>query len=570
MNTLDLNNLSVEHNKILNEISLEIKNDYHLLIEDIYSKIDKNIYWYVNSLLSRNNFVSDVFISLCYLELVKRICNENNILEIIVLNKDQKNVLENYFINDDINIKVGFNIKKQIKKFITPFHMFYLNLSFFFSSVRAKNSKRKYELINKNSEILIIDAFVTPFEIKTGSYKSRHYPKDQLWDFLSPDEKKSVYFVPEIVGTTSNIISVIKILEVAEENFIFKSDFLNISDYFKALFGPLLMKKINFNSFKFRGFMIAPILKTDFYLNITNINSFKGILNFYFFKRVKECNIKIKLIVNWFENQAFDKGFNLGARKFYSATNTIGIQPFVQDLNYQFNLCPIESEELHQLIPKSISVIGKNYKNLINKFYLNLNVSLGPSIRFKYLEKLKNINNLSFKTEFILVALPISFKESCDLLKVIIDLHNNKYLFFKSRTWVLKPHPDLNLNSIVKVFSNVLEIFKIDNRSIDNLIYNSCLVVTNGSSVAIESIVLGKPVCIIGAQNGFTLNPIPSDINSKIWKLCYNQVDLYDFLNKIFLFRDDDYLELIEIGDKIKFDYFEPVNSNSIKKLLQL
>ena len=70
MNILDLNNLSIEHNKLLNDISVEIKSDYHALINLIYSKADNNIYWYVNSLLSRNNFVSEVFLNLCYLELV--------------------------------------------------------------------------------------------------------------------------------------------------------------------------------------------------------------------------------------------------------------------------------------------------------------------------------------------------------------------------------------------------------------------------------------------------------------------------------------------------------------------
>lgn len=568
MNSLDLTNLSIEHNKLLNDISLEIKTDYHVLINQLYSESDNNIYWYVNSLLSRNNFVSEVFINLCYLELVKKIFDDYSITEVIVYNNAQKNVLYNYYNNNEIKVRVDFNLKRKVKNYLTPFYMFYLNLTFFISSVIARSKERRQFFLKNISELTIIDTFVTPFEFNSGTYKSRHYPKDQLWDYLSPIEKKSIYFVPEFVSISNNISSVIRKLELADENFIFKNDFLQISDYCRALFGPLLIKKIDFSSYSFRGFKIAPILKKDFFLNITNINSFKGILNFYFFRRAKKYNIDFKLIVNWFENQSFDRGFNLGARKFYSQTNLIGFQPFVQDLNFQFHLCPIEIEEFHLVIPKSIIVIGEKHKKQINRFYTSLNVDVGPSIRFKYLNNC--IEYTSLKTEFILVALPISIEESFNLLNVLDNLRISFDTFFNSMTWVLKPHPDLDLFSIKREFNALFDVIVIENQPIGSLLNNSSVVITNGSTVAIESVVFGKPVCIIGAQNGLTQNPIPQDIDPIIWEICYDANELFVFLKRISLFNEKDYLKLFEIGNKLKSEYFEPVNLNSIKKLLLL
>ena len=86
---LDLNNLTIEHNKLLNDINIELKEDYHELVQELYLAVDNSIFWYVNSLLSRNNFISKVFINLCYLELVKKISNEHHISEVIVLNQVQ-------------------------------------------------------------------------------------------------------------------------------------------------------------------------------------------------------------------------------------------------------------------------------------------------------------------------------------------------------------------------------------------------------------------------------------------------------------------------------------------------
>ena len=48
-----------------------------------------------------------------------------------------------------------------------------------------------------------------------------------------------------------------------------------------------------------------------------NLNaSMLGIQNFLFMKKISENKIKIKKIINWFENTAIDKGFNYGCNIF--------------------------------------------------------------------------------------------------------------------------------------------------------------------------------------------------------------------------------------------------------------
>ena len=93
---IDLNNLSIEHVKLLNEINEEIKDEYHELVEEIYVKSDKSIDWLVNSLLSRNNFLSNVFLDLCYVELVKKVVQEEQVENVIVKSSAQKKVLKEY------------------------------------------------------------------------------------------------------------------------------------------------------------------------------------------------------------------------------------------------------------------------------------------------------------------------------------------------------------------------------------------------------------------------------------------------------------------------------------------
>ena len=84
--TVDLNNLSLEENKLFNDISIDLKEDFHALLDRLYDDIDCNIDWLVNSLFSRNNYFSNIFIDLCYLEFLKRILLMRRIKKVIVCN----------------------------------------------------------------------------------------------------------------------------------------------------------------------------------------------------------------------------------------------------------------------------------------------------------------------------------------------------------------------------------------------------------------------------------------------------------------------------------------------------
>ena len=58
---IDLNNLNIGHAKMFNNIHNELVEEYHKLIESMYNRTDGSIDWIVNSLFSRNNYLSNVY-----------------------------------------------------------------------------------------------------------------------------------------------------------------------------------------------------------------------------------------------------------------------------------------------------------------------------------------------------------------------------------------------------------------------------------------------------------------------------------------------------------------------------
>ena len=127
---VDLKNLSLEDVRRLNDLSVEIKKDFHDLLDTMYNDLDCNIDWLLNSVLSRNNNHSNLFIDLCELELIRRILKVRIIRKIVVNNRAQKSVLIDFCRMNKLDIELDCHesIWFSIKIFSLPFKNLLENL----------------------------------------------------------------------------------------------------------------------------------------------------------------------------------------------------------------------------------------------------------------------------------------------------------------------------------------------------------------------------------------------------------------------------------------------------------
>ena len=155
---LDLNSLTNKQLHFLNKLSFEIKTDYNSLIEKIYSKSNKKIGWIVNSILSRNPYVSDLFINILYLEFIRLSINENGEINKIILVDDSiYKVLNQYFEDNKYDIEVNFK-KTSNKYFLKGTKSFIKNIYYTFLLLLNKSRlPANLEVLDKN--IKLIDVF---------------------------------------------------------------------------------------------------------------------------------------------------------------------------------------------------------------------------------------------------------------------------------------------------------------------------------------------------------------------------------------------------------------------------
>jgi hypothetical protein len=164
-----------------------------------------------------------------------------------------------------------------------------------------------------------------------------------------------------------------------KNNIIFKENFLLFRDlihYFFFKFGDI---KIIFN--KFYEIDLTDVIYEELNENKYLRSAVQAYLNFFFFKRLSNKNIKLTKVINSFENQIVDKGWNLGVNTYYPRVDNIGYN--ISSHHPQFHyIYPMVSEQQANVLPKKIYVTGRKFIQERKKFCKNLDISLVKNFRF--------------------------------------------------------------------------------------------------------------------------------------------------------------------------------------------
>ena len=562
MNQINLNSLSVNELKILNKINLSINKDFLRLIDQIYKDTDSSIDWLTNSVLSRDIHLSSIYIDLCYIELVKQIVKKNKIKKIIAQNYAQKKVLEDKFPNLEIVSKsIIFSKINNLSFFLKGL---FKNIFYSFKLLLVKSEVRKSEVLRKKG-ISLLDIFFIPSMFKNNTYQERYYPG--FLESIKNKHKDKIYFFPNILYL-KNISKSLKIANQSKKNFVFNFDFLKFSDYLYAIFSFLRIRKINFYKYTFRGSKIGPILKNDFDKNLTNFSSFLGLLNYRFFKQAKNSDLDLRLVINWFENQVVDRGFNKGKNVFYPKIESKGFVGYLNAFDYVFHYAPSKTEYITKVLPDKILVTGKKIIKKIRKNCPNLKVITAPAYRNNYLFLKSKIKKKNKKKKRILVLLNGSFEESLNIMNSVLKFE--KHFPDKMLTIKIKPHVALDIDLMKKRLPKLPKRFIFIKGNLDKIIKNFDVTISNMSTVCIESVIYGVPAIIAGSRKSITASPIPYNLSKTMWNVCYSTTEYINTINTFCFTKKNFQKKYIKISNDLKNSYFNEVTERKTLSFLNL
>ena len=130
----------------------------------------------------------------------------------------------------------------------------------------------------------------------------------------------------------------------------------------------------------------------------------------------------------------------------------------------------------------------------------------------------------------VLVGLPMVLSEvkwMCNLVLQVTKLLSKENVEF----W-LKPHPNLENSAGFKKFSEYTKRpnVKMKTGDIYDALELSHLFIGASSSTCVEALSKGINTVVLGNENGITQNPIPEEMASNMWKICYGADEVKKYL----------------------------------------
>jgi hypothetical protein len=280
-------------------------------------------------------------------------------------------------------------------------------------------------------------------------------------------------------------------------------------------------------------------------------------------KRLCNAGAKPALVLVWYENQAADKALQLAFARDVGRANVIALHQYFPFANV-VNFFSTDGEVRHGVSAKTHWVCGKQMKSLCSAYDGLAEYRVVPALRYDHLHR----PQAGVDGEDLAVFLTSNFEESLAILGIALaDISATLRRF---RSVVVKPHQALNVD-----FESVARQRwpEIRNRpliwergaSVD-LLGRAALVLTAGSSVALEAIGVGIPVVIAGRRAGLDVNPLDG-IAVNFWRTAYSSEKFEQLLTSWFKSLPPKEIRRAN-GQALLADYFEPVTKAGMRVFL--
>jgi len=571
---VNLDNLTHEHNEVLNTIAREIRAEYDRLIVNLSEEYIEDIHWVVGSIASRNKYNSPLFIRCCQIVFVERLLSQSDpVREILTGDRALAKVLQQFCFDRNVTATVVScteSTKARVWRILRPLRQYLIAI--YFLGLRCLGSSFKAKRIISDAPITLIDTFVLNNGgadegsiNNNGEYKDRYYPG--LMEQLTEEEKSNIFYLPTIVGF-KNPIKAFRLIRSSSSPFIIHDDYLKFSDYFLALNHPFKLLSCSLVNIKFYGVDIMPILVEERLNHCSDFVSLLGILYHQFPLRLKEHGVKVRMLVEWYENQVIDRAMIVGFHKHLPDTKVIGYQGYIISKSLHLYVYPNMSEYRSKAIPDIVYVVGEGLKEDLHEFCDEVVVASGPAFRFNKLwhDRAYNPDPNLFT---ILVGLPIGLNDCAHILKLLASMLKN----FKGTNiqfWI-KPHPTYGFKSIKALLPGGWPREFIFQEGDFHAVVERCnLLLSNASSVSLEAIAKGIPVIIVAPQNGVVQNPIPEGVSNDVWSIVYNSIEL-----EVEIMRFKEFTtERKDFFDKLSLDvrknYFNQVTRKNTLAFLEI
>ncbi len=567
---LDLDNLGSEDGAHFAKTTASIRRSFDALIEGLYRDHVERIDWIVSGIASRNVFHSPLFERCCRLAFVnEKLAERTGPVEVRVADHALAAVIRDQFCGErpDVVVDCTERLSRRMWRLFRAPRQFLISMATFAMRWAGRSRPRAHH----DERIVLIDTFVLNTRGGAGSivdraYRDRYYPG--LLEALTPEERRSIYFLPTLIGFRNPGLA-FKRIRSATTPFVVHDDYLRLSDYLFALASPFRLLRLRIPEASFAGFDIRSLLLKERWETCSDLNCLQALLYYRFAKRLAESGVRVRVLVEWYENQVIDRGMIVGFHRFHPETKIVGYRGFIAAKYGHIHVYPTVAEMRARAVPDVLTVTGPAVQDEMRALALSVPVDVGPGFRFERLWR--DRTHAPDRNAFsVLVGLPIELDDSAFILDLLTDVpalagDNNVAVR-------VKPHPTWSGDRIRALLpANRWPLhWQFVTGDFHDALEMSNLLISNGSSVCLESLARGIPVIVIAPRNGMIENVIPDAIDAAMWAISRDRDELAETIDR---FRKNDKEKTADFerhGHEIRAAYFQPVDRPSVLRFLAL
>lgn len=282
--------------------------------------------------------------------------------------------------------------------------------------------------------------------------------------------------------------------------------------------------------------------------------------------RMAESGVRPRWLLDWFENQSIDQATTIGFRAAFPDCRLIALRLYAQ---YSSNLLSFQvtsRERREGLVPAEHWLGGAAWLPIATKYDSDGGYKIVPSLRSSYLHQQQPP---AHDGTDLVVLLTHSLQESIQVLAYLERALPTLVRLFPVLR--IKTHPSLSAERLRRATQSryprlwAAEQIRWDNPALSSLLASARLVVSAGTSSAIEAVTMGVPVILIGAEVGIDMCPLEF-VDKRMWRIvfCADQFDLAvrDWTPSHPIPRED----RLAIGRLVMKDCFEPVTPESMER----
>ena len=280
--------------------------------------------------------------------------------------------------------------------------------------------------------------------------------------------------------------------------------------------------------------------------------------------RMRTAGVAPHFFLDWCENQPIDKAMQIAFSRSDGATRTIAVRQYSPAENV-LSFFPSTGEVARGVVPKENWVCGRRTAELFARHDALGVYRTVPALRYSHLY---SSEVASRGGEDLVVFLTSAMGEALSILDIAFSDINITLATFRSVR--IKTHQALQVN-IPKLATGRWPQIQgkevvWESASSSALLPSAALVLTAGSSVAVEALCRGIPVVLTGRTAGLDVNPL-EDIESPIWRVVYTPAE-FNALVENWLPSLPPLMERQASGMGIRADYFEPVTEEGMQAFL--